>query len=296
MTDKDKIQEGDLVDFYFADGENGNMTNCLVLYVPQATGDCWHVRHEGGSLHYIQHFEQIILKSKGEAEMTDKDRAIKPECECNPCEGTAFCPLHGEPRYRRPLAADKDEAFRYAARGMTFSGEEGVQAQHWHSRGWDAHAELVKPLIEAAGALDEEWCRIYGGELPVSIRDLVLRVFAALDALAGKAAATHKPEWRVCSKHKDVNPETMWGCPDCLAELRQEVAQVKPLVEVIAFIEKAPRDWLLSFEGGGVFELEHFPEGYMGDMEIGTGDWSRNGTMEEILDALTDREGESEPR
>ena len=149
MTDKDKIQEGDLVDFYFADGENGNMTNCLVLYVPQATGDCWHVRHEGGSLHYIQHFEQIILKSKGEAEMTDKDRAIKPECECNPCEGTAFCPLHGEPRYRRPLAADKDKAFIEYAKAITpFEPN-----QPSFNAGWDAHAERVKLLIEAVDAI-----------------------------------------------------------------------------------------------------------------------------------------------
>jgi hypothetical protein len=127
-----------------------------------------------------------------------------------------------------------------------------------------------------------------------TVSDLLLRLTLLENDLATYRAG--KKEWRVCSKHKDVDHNTMWGCPDCLAELRQEVAQVKPLVEVIAFIEKAPRDWLLSFEGDGVFELEHFPEGYMEDMEIGTGDWSRNGTMEEILDALTDREGESEPR
>ena len=28
-------------------------------------------------------------------------------------------------------------------------------------------------------------------------------------------------EWRKCSLHPDVNPATMWGCPDCLAELRR---------------------------------------------------------------------------
>jgi hypothetical protein len=66
MIDKDKIQEGDLVNIYF--GDDASMHNCLVLYVPQATGDCWRVRHESGSIHYIQHFEQIILKSKGVAE------------------------------------------------------------------------------------------------------------------------------------------------------------------------------------------------------------------------------------
>lgn len=28
-------------------------------------------------------------------------------------------------------------------------------------------------------------------------------------------------EWRKCSLHPDVDPERMWGCPDCLVELRQ---------------------------------------------------------------------------
>jgi len=32
-------------------------------------------------------------------------------------------------------------------------------------------------------------------------------------------------EWRVCKHHPEVNPETMWGCPDCLAGLRHELAQ-----------------------------------------------------------------------
>lgn len=30
-------------------------------------------------------------------------------------------------------------------------------------------------------------------------------------------------EWRKCALHPDVNPETMWGCPDCLSALRKEV-------------------------------------------------------------------------
>lgn len=29
-------------------------------------------------------------------------------------------------------------------------------------------------------------------------------------------------EWRKCALHPDVNPKTMWGCPDCLAELRRQ--------------------------------------------------------------------------
>jgi len=34
-------------------------------------------------------------------------------------------------------------------------------------------------------------------------------------------------EWRKCGKHKDINPDTMWGCPDCLAELRKENKELK---------------------------------------------------------------------
>ena len=28
-------------------------------------------------------------------------------------------------------------------------------------------------------------------------------------------------DWRKCALHPDINPATMWGCPDCLAELRR---------------------------------------------------------------------------
>lgn len=30
-------------------------------------------------------------------------------------------------------------------------------------------------------------------------------------------------EWRQCKTHPDVDGKTMWGCPDCLVELRREV-------------------------------------------------------------------------
>lgn len=29
-------------------------------------------------------------------------------------------------------------------------------------------------------------------------------------------------DWRRCAMHPDVNPQTMWGCPDCIVELRAE--------------------------------------------------------------------------
>lgn len=108
---------------------------------------------------------------------------------------------------------DKDKAFG-AANDRVSWGPDSAS----FNLGWDAHAELVKPLIEAAKA--------------------------------------------------------------------------DPWVGVLAFIKKDPDAWLLSFRGADRYELEHFPEYYMGDKEAGTGDWSRSGTMEEILDALTNREGE----
>ena len=37
---------------------------------------------------------------------------------------------------------------------------------------------------------------------------------------AALAAAKPKKEWRKCPHHPDVDPDRMWGCPDCLAELR----------------------------------------------------------------------------
>lgn len=40
-----------------------------------------------------------------------------------------------------------------------------------------------------------------------------------------------KREWRKCKTHPAVNPNTMWGCPDCVFELRREVGQLKSALE-----------------------------------------------------------------
>lgn len=34
-------------------------------------------------------------------------------------------------------------------------------------------------------------------------------------------------EWRRCKLHPEVNPNRMWGCPDCLFELRREVIRLR---------------------------------------------------------------------
>lgn len=38
-------------------------------------------------------------------------------------------------------------------------------------------------------------------------------------------------EWRKCSLHPDVDPEAMWGCPDCLASLRTALAAAQELAQ-----------------------------------------------------------------
>jgi len=63
MTDKDKIEVGDVVSVFFA--TSPMFYNATVLYTPQATGDCWHIRDQSGVLHYIQQFESIELREKG---------------------------------------------------------------------------------------------------------------------------------------------------------------------------------------------------------------------------------------
>ena len=34
-------------------------------------------------------------------------------------------------------------------------------------------------------------------------------------------------DWRHCDVHPDVNGERMWGCPDCVAELRRHVSALR---------------------------------------------------------------------
>ena len=37
-----------------------------VLYIPQDTGDCWHIRDNvNGAIHYVQTFARMTVKLKG---------------------------------------------------------------------------------------------------------------------------------------------------------------------------------------------------------------------------------------
>lgn len=60
---------------------------------------------------------------------------------------------------------------------------------------------------------------------------------------------TQHDEWRRCQTHPDVNGATMWGCPDCLARLRSENANIKAAVKIIlqafdkgVFVRSTERD------------------------------------------------------
>jgi hypothetical protein len=61
-----EISTGDSVKVDFV----GNVSAIYgeVLYIPCATGDCWHIRSDppDNQLHYIQSFEQITLLKKRE--------------------------------------------------------------------------------------------------------------------------------------------------------------------------------------------------------------------------------------
>jgi hypothetical protein len=45
-------------------------------------------------------------------------------------------------------------------------------------------------------------------------------------------------EWRRCRIHADVNPDTMWGCPDCLATLRLRESSTRRALDNIYTIAR----------------------------------------------------------
>ena len=62
---EDRIEVGDIVTFCW-DGENIMLIDVEVLYVPQATGDAWHIRDKDGNLHYVQQYESITRKDRND--------------------------------------------------------------------------------------------------------------------------------------------------------------------------------------------------------------------------------------
>ena len=56
---KNEITVGDKVTVGFYGG--GCIIDAIVLYVPQATGDSWHLRRKNNTLVYVQQFETMAL-------------------------------------------------------------------------------------------------------------------------------------------------------------------------------------------------------------------------------------------
>jgi len=59
---EDVINVGDMVNVYFNDGTE--MTDYVVLHIPAATGDSWHLR-KGSHLYYIQLFQSMMRTERG---------------------------------------------------------------------------------------------------------------------------------------------------------------------------------------------------------------------------------------
>lgn len=63
MANKNKIEAGDIVDIHF-DDEGGTFKDAVVVYVPVATGDAWHIRTRDGQLVYVQSYGTMYLERK----------------------------------------------------------------------------------------------------------------------------------------------------------------------------------------------------------------------------------------
>lgn len=68
----DRIEAGDTVWVSFGAGIIRLVG--VVLYIPQATGDCWILRDvPDGNLVYVQQFERMVLYKKGETSERNND-------------------------------------------------------------------------------------------------------------------------------------------------------------------------------------------------------------------------------
>ena len=61
--------------------------------------------------------------------------------------------------------------------------------------------------------------------------------------------------------------------------------------ELLKIIKETPHNWAIFFEFEPscklpLITLERFPNGIIGDLEQGTGDWEITGTIEEIINAV----------
>lgn len=67
MSNPNQIEIGDTVRVFMGFGADKNPPPNffgVVLYLPQATGDCWHIRDMNGGLRYVQIFTEMQLELK----------------------------------------------------------------------------------------------------------------------------------------------------------------------------------------------------------------------------------------
>ena len=57
--EKKTIEIGDKVNIYLLNEDS--YMNAEILYLPQSTGDCWHIKTDDGHIAYVQQFESIVL-------------------------------------------------------------------------------------------------------------------------------------------------------------------------------------------------------------------------------------------
>jgi len=65
MSHVDRIEAGNRVSVFFGGDEGECYLDAIVLHVPVATGDAWHLRTARGDLVYVQTYESIRLEQKG---------------------------------------------------------------------------------------------------------------------------------------------------------------------------------------------------------------------------------------
>lgn len=55
-----RIVEGDRVDMFIDDGNS--LLDVEILYTPQATGDCWHLKGKNNIIFYVQTFRYMVRR------------------------------------------------------------------------------------------------------------------------------------------------------------------------------------------------------------------------------------------
>lgn len=60
---------------------------------------------------------------------------------------------------------------------------------------------------------------------------------------AGELGPMTERDWRQCPTHPDVDGARMWGCPDCVVELRREVEALRTALRPFAQLMAESPAW-----------------------------------------------------